>query len=486
MSIRSRIAAAAFALTGAVQAAAPPPPAVASPYGSEPTPSAEGAGAPPRGVKPWRKSKTRPRITPLPTNVTRWVQRDVEAATLRAANGDMTLIGQLHRAMTRDGTIQGVSSTRTGGLVRLPKRFRGTPKAVKTLGGVGNGIPLFDVIFPPAELARFKWDAINCGVAIAQFVQGPEDRYPVFTRLDPEFLVYRWAQDKWFYRTLEGLLEVNPGDGRWILHTPQGRYEPWNHGLWRANSRSFISKEHAILYRENYGSKLANPARVAIMPQAAAEQQKQSWFAKVMAWGVNTVFGAPPGYDVKLVESNGRGYEVFQAIIDTADRDAIINIAGQTVTTDGGVGFSNKDIHESIRADLVQGDGNALCSTLNTQAMPAVVHDLCGPAEECAVEFDTRPPADIKASADSLSACADAIDKLDTVLKGRGFQLDVGGLCARFAVPLQGDNNGEQIVDEGEGQSKVRVAEDDVAPETPVPDLDVTTEAPDLEEELGS
>jgi Protein of unknown function (DUF935) len=478
-----------MALTGAVSAAAPSPNVGAGPY-REPTASSEGTQPPAKGVKPWRKTKYRPRLTPLPVNVTRWVQRDVETATLRASQGDMTMVGQLHRAMWRDGTINGVAGTRTGGLVRLPKRFRGTPNAIKKLSelayapdsptsGEGTAQTLFETIFPDSEVAKFDWDAISCGVAIAQFVQGPEDKYPVFTRLDPEFLVYRWAEDRWYYRTLEGLLEIEPGNGRWILFTPMGRYEPWNHGSWRALARSFISKEHAILYRENYGSKLANPARVAIMPQGANEAQKQSWFAKVMGWGINTVFGAPPGYDVKLIESNGRGYEVFEAIIDHADRDAIICITGQTVTVDGGVGFANGDIHKSIRADIIQGDGNTLAGCLNAQALPAVVHDLCGENEALCIEWDTRPPADVAAQAESLEKCADAIERLDQVLTPLGHRVDVPSLCARFAVPIVGDQGGRSVP-----EAKVRVAEDKpgpakAAPEPEVPDLD-------LDEELAS
>lgn len=479
MGLRQRFATAAGTIAtilAAASASAAQSPAVNAAFNVPPTPAGDFSGPPPRGVRPWRKTRNRPRLTPLPINVTRWVQRDIEAATLRAQSGDMSTIGQLHRAMWRDGTIKGVSGTRTGGLIRLPKKFRGTPHAVKTLGGQGNEATLFDTIFPPAELAMFMWDGINCGFALAQFVQGEEDRYPVFVRLDPEFLVYRWAEDRWYYRTLEGLLPITPGDGRWILHTPEGRYEPWNRGAWRALARSFISKEHAILYRENYGSKLANPARVAVMPQGANEAQKQSWFSKVMGWGVNTVFGAPPGYDVKIVESNGQGYEVFKDIIDHADRDSIIGIAGQVVTTDGGTGFSNQDIHKSIRADIIQGDGNAICSTLNSQALPAVVYDVCGPAETCCVEWDTTPPADVKAAADSLSACADAIDRLDVVLKPRGLTLDVGGLCARFSVPLLSPETGL-----AESDPKVRVA--DELPPAPSPGelLLGPVEVPDLD-----
>ena len=82
---------------------------------------------------------------------------------------------------------------------------------------------------------------------------------------------------------------------------------PWQHGLWRAVGRAYIRKEHATLHKDNWEAKLANPARVAIAPQGGTPEQAQSWFQKVMAWGVNTVFSITPGYDVKLLESNGRG-----------------------------------------------------------------------------------------------------------------------------------------------------------------------------------
>jgi hypothetical protein len=53
-----------------------------------------------------------------------------------------------------------------------------------------------------------------------------------------------------------------------------------------------------------------------------------------MAWGVNTVFGLTPGYDVKLLESNGRGYECFIKTIAEANNDMIVSVAGQVVAVD--------------------------------------------------------------------------------------------------------------------------------------------------------
>jgi len=386
-------------------------------------------------------------MSPLPVNQTRWLQADIELAETRAGNGDLTAVAQLYRAFGRDGTIQGLLGTRTGGLVRLPKRFSGTPDAVAKLEGTQGSPGLFDRIFPPSELEQLDADGDVLGVGVGMFMQGEADEYPTLVRLDPEFLLYRWSEDRWYYRSLDGLLPISPGDGTWVLHTPRGRFEPWNRGLWKALGRAYISKEHAILHRENYAGKLANPARVAVSPQGAGEAQKQSWFRTVMAWGVNTVFGVTPGYDVKLVESNGRGFEVFAAIIETSDREAMIAIAGQVVTVTGGTGFANANIHATIRSDLIQGDGNALSATLNAQALPPVVHAYVNANDSAQIAWDTRPPADLKAGAESFSAVAKAIIDLDAALKAQRIELDVREVLSRFAVPVKGDMNGDAVPD---------------------------------------
>lgn len=401
-----------------------------------------------RGVRPWRKTSRKPRIAPLPVTRTRWLQSDIEHAELMAAGGDLTLAAQLYRAFQRDGTLQGLLGTRTGGLVRLPKAFLGTPAAVAALEGTGGEPGAFAKYFPQAEVQRMVDDGIVLGVSVGMFIQGTLDTHPKLVRLDPEFLLYRASEDRWYYRSMTGLLPITPGDGQWVLHTPYGRYEPWNRGLWKSLARAFIAKEHAFLHRENYAGKLANPARVAVSPQGAAERQKQSWFRAVMAWGVNSVFGVTPGYDVKLIESNGRGYEVFAAIIETSNLEIIVGLAGQVVTTTGGVGFANADIHATIRGDLIQGDGNAIAATLNEQALGPVIVDLVGPANDNAsVAWDTRPPADLTSGAESLSAAAAAINDLTAALKAHGIELDVAAICTRFAVPVRGDRNGDAVPD---------------------------------------
>lgn len=391
-------------------------------------------------------------LQPQPTTQTRWYLADLELAERLADGGDLTLCAQLMRSARKDGVLAGVLSTRTGGLVRLPKKFRGDPDIVAALEqghDSEEGVSVrsvFDEMLPPTELAHFAADGELCGVAVGELVPVEGRDYPVFVRLDPEFLQYRWSENRWYFRSLAGLLPITPGDGRWVLHTPGGRNAPWQHGLWKAVGRAFIRKEHAALHRDNWEGKLANPARVAVAPQGASELQKEDWFRRVMAWGVNTVFGMTPGYDVKLVESNGRGYESFQKTIAEQNQELIIAVAGQTVTTDGGAGFQNSDIHKSIRADLIKSTADALAFTINTQCLPAYILKVWGEdalRRSVVVEWDVTPPKDRNAEAQSLTTTAQAITQLKDALAAHDRQLDIDTICARFGVPVLGDTNGD-------------------------------------------
>jgi hypothetical protein len=258
--------------------------------------------------------------------------------------------------------------------------------------------------------------------------------------LEPEYLVFNWTENQWYYQSVGGMLAITPGDGTWVLHVPGGELAPWNHGLWRALARAYIRKDHAALSKDLWEAKLAHPARVAVAPIGASQEQSLSWFEKVMAWGKNTVFAFTPGYDVKLIESNGRGADSFRETIAEQNREIMILIAGQTVTTDGGTGFANADIHKSIRSDIIETTAGALAYTVNTQILPAWTIAEFGEdallAGGVVVEWDVTPPKDRNSEAASLVTTANAMKLLTEALAPHNVTLDVGALCDRFAVPV--------------------------------------------------
>lgn len=400
---------------------------------------------------------------------TRWYQSELETAEIAADTGNLQLAGKLIRSIRKDGVVSGVMSTATDGLVRLPKRFRGDQEVVAALE-VGHDIvrSLFDEMCPPTELALMAADGKFLGISVGELVPVKDRDYPVLVRLDPEFLYYRWNENRWYYRATIGLIPITPGDGRWVLHVPGGRISPWQHGLWRAVGRAYIRKEHAQLHKDNWEGKLANPARVAVAPQGAAEKMKDDWWRKVMAWGINTVFGITPGYDIKLLESNGRGWESFNKTIADQNTEIIIAIAGQTVTVEGGTGFQNSDVHKTIRADLIKATADALAYTLNTQVIPQFIAKNWGEealtTRAAVVEWDVTPPKDRNSEAMSMGAAATAITQLQEALQANGLQLDIASMCERFGIPVKGDTDGDGIVDvevDTEEETALHLVEDE-------------------------
>jgi phage gp29-like protein len=371
---------------------------------------------------------------------TRWYLRELEAAVHAADSGDLAPAAKLVREVRSDGVLAGVLSTRTSGLVRLPRRLRGEDDIIASLEArSGATRSVFDEMCPAAELAKLTDDGVLLGVGLAEMVRVRGRSHKLLVRRDPEFLRYQWSNNQWYFRSTAGLIPIRPGDGRWVLHTPGGRSAPWQGGLWRAVGRAFIRKEHAANRRDSWEMKLANPARVAVAPAGATDSHSLSWFQKVLAWGTNTVFGVKPGYDVKLVESNGRGADSFKTTIAEQNETMTIAVAGQTVTTDGGAGFQNSDIHRSIRSDLIKDDADALAHTINTQVLPQWIADRYGMDAAlrgaAAVEWDVTPPKDRAADAQALMQFASALRVLSESLEPYKRRPDIDPLLVRFGVP---------------------------------------------------
>lgn len=404
------------------------------------------------GVTPWQKrvdpvledmvDKLREYIggdlAPPSTTQLRWYPRDVETALTMADNGDLRLAAKLWSACQHDGVIRGVLGTRTDGLVRLPKIFSGSRTQIKRLSKGQQSVgSIFDLMVPPRELAKLAADGIGCGVGIGELVPVPGRSFPILQRLEPEFLRYKSWEGRWYYLTRSGEIPVVPGNGRWVLHLPGGAVNPWRSGVVFAVGEAWIHKTHSRSYDNNWQAKLANPARVAYAPQGATEDQRQSHWRAIMAWGINTVFGLTPGYDVKLLESNGRGSDAFDRTIKRSERECIIAIAGQEVTTDGGSGFQNNDIHAQIRADLIQATASELALTINTQVIPAWVYANFGEqgfSDPVTVWWDVTPPGDRTAMANLYTSLGNGIKQLDEVLASRGERLDLEVIKERFGI----------------------------------------------------
>lgn len=404
---------------------------------------------------------------------------DLDAAIQSADLGQLTAACQLLQSVDQNPVIQGLMATRTSGLARLPVKWAGDPEVISILkqGIVANATTgdnpnsLYDYLVPPEERSRFSEDAIRLGVAVGE-LQPSTSGLPLFRQLDPAGLQYRLDTNTWVYNSVAGPVVIEPGvwpkddrESAFVLYTA-GRTTPWRRGLWKALLQCYIVALHALNYRSAWESKLANPARVGTTPLGADEEIDQRLFEQLAGWGVNTTFGLKPGQDIKLIESNGRGYECFSNTIKEQIEQIIYLISGNTVVADGGSGFQNASLFRAIRGDLIQADANALAHVENYQILPLIVEALGYPDSVVTREYVTTPPADLNTSASALTQVAAAISNLTTAFEEAGGtqRLDVAAICNQFAIPVLGDSDGDGIPD---AQESAMLAAEVPAPAEP-------------------
>ncbi len=377
-------------------------------------------------------------LIPPPWTQLEWYLEEVDDAREAADRGDFTQAGRLLRALRGDAVISGLNRSKAGGCIRLPKKWRGNPEIVNELTSTEqSAISKWDLLCPPSEVQAMVEDADFLRVSIGELVPVQGRQFRVLRRLDPEFLFYNWALGRWFYRSNGGLLDVEPGDGRWVLHLAGPAIAPWQFGNWLALGRTWVRKDSAQHLKSNWEYHLANAARVAVSPQAAGEEQRQSIFRKVMAWGINTVFSLPQGYDVKLLESNGTGWEGFDTSIKAYNEELMIAIAGQLVSITGGSGFTAEDLYANVRLDLIRDAVVPWAFTASTQIIPGYVYDVHGEEalEECpSFEHIVKRPDDLKSEAAVYTALGQGLEQIVKICREHGIEIRLAELLERFGI----------------------------------------------------
>lgn len=394
----------------------------------------------------------------LPTrSVLEWTPAMVKAAQLAADTGRLMPAADLVESLMGDDRVQGVLSTRTHGLLGLPRQFFGddedveagddeSPKAAlegtKALADRPAVPGDWAKMLPEAELALFAAWGILLGVALAEMVP-PEERdigereVPTMRVWHPRWLRHDWTTDTWWLTTAEGEVQITPGDGRWVLWTPYGSSRPWTKGAWRPLAFAYLLKQYALHDRTRASEVYGSAMRVGIAPDGATEEARRKQLRDLKRLGRDTALLFPSGWDVKLVEATGQTWQIYRDQIEWADRAIAIVLAGQYVTTEGTTGFSNGNIHAAIKHDLIQFTAEALATCLHEQVVkPWAERNYGSAARAPFVRWDTSPPEDKKTTAEAISALGDAITKLDQALSPSGRRVNAVELCSKFGVPL--------------------------------------------------
>lgn len=388
----------------------------------------------------------------IPAIRLRWYPPDIERAQLQASRGDMTMVGQLGESMKIDGVVRGLLDARTS-VVNFPRRYYGNQEIVEVLLSKNSSDrSVYDEMIPSTEARLMTADGVVCGVAIGEMVPVVGRDFPVLVRRFPQNLYYLWTKNQWYYRSIVGFIPITPGvpdakGNAWVLHIPGGRLAPWNSGLWNTLGRSYINKTQTLFARQSYEMKHSHPARVAVSPLGAAEEERRGLLAGVIKWAMNAAFSLPVGWDLKLIESNGRGIEIYENSIKTYNEEIATALCGSAVMLQGTAGFSNMDVFRVVQTDLIKTTADSWDHTVNTQILPAFIGQRWGDdalSDSVVVETDATAPKDRTVEANTLVTLANAIKGLvEAIAQAQSpdeadlVRLNMVELLARFGVPTE-------------------------------------------------
>lgn len=398
-------------------------------------------------------------VRPIRINAqTRWDPAQADTALRQAEQGDMRGVALMLDAMRRDGLINGIMGVRTSGMLRCPVKFSGDPWLVEQLRGrdpvydrsgalVDPGTPgLFWDMFPESEQSAIVFDGIMAGIGLGELVPRP-GKPPRLRHLPLHFLKYRFEADFWYFNsgasgiswaittdTDEPPVAMDPPlpsdePGRFVVYTPYGRERVWIKGMWWPCSLPFIQRQNVVFDGLRWQQNLADPLKVATA-QAGADEKHRTWLESFIRnmWRRAGGLVSPPGYQMELVESNGRGYEIYQQAYDQAGGDILVTLTGSKAGagSEGGQGFSNAPEFSKIDASKTGMVAATWETTLHEQGIRPWTKSIGQERERAPwARFDVRSPEQRAADARALGELAAGVDKIDVTLARRGRRLDL-------------------------------------------------------------
>lgn len=380
---------------------------------------------------------------PVVTWTGSWGTASIQQALDLHDQGQFLQSAQLSETVQRDDRVATALNTRCKGLLGLPREI--LPSPVGDRRDAKKAAAALVEMWPESDLQEtlvqaLRW-CVLMGFALVEIVwSGDADRWTFSLRVwHPQYVWFNWFNRKFLVNTAEGPVEINPGDGKWFLLTAEGEYRCWIQGAIRSIAIPWLGRQYAfrdwMRFNEIYGL----PIRKAIVPAQTPQGDKDGFFDDIANAGSAMVVSCPQGtdgqgYDLELIEATATGWETFKNSTEDADRRITLALLGQNLTTEvSGGSFAAAKVHGQVRQDYLEADERAVTAGFRRQVLRAWALYNFGDADLApVVRFDTTPPDDEKAKADTLLSLSTALLNVAQVAP----EVDRRKLLERFSLPL--------------------------------------------------
>jgi len=362
-------------------------------------------------------------------------------------------------AMTESGYARGILADLTHGIMGLPMTWKGDPQLIEELKDTPARVGEFQRMFPEPDRIRLMSWGITLGLGVGQMRRQYGTRagrdYPIsleeaedgtwrLPRVDrpigaPDRRILRtwnpkhvrcewWNGPSWYLMTADGEIRIEPVDGspvardelgrtrvegasnEWMLYRPYGDIKPWEYGAWKSLTIAFILGRDAMFDRSRHAEILA-PIRVGTVPAGTTETQRRKYLKLMREMQRMGMFILPPGLEYKIVESTGRVADIYAKIIEWAEREYAM-ITGAVTTATGQKGFSRGDVQERFTRSILSAFAQTFATCIYDHGLVPWGIENAGTEDVPRPEWDTLPPEDKQARAETVKACGESLKSL--------------------------------------------------------------------------
>jgi phage gp29-like protein len=364
-------------------------------------------------------------------------------ALLQLEQGQFTAAAQLCDAFGVDDRITGVLQTRVDALTSLPLELSSRTSKKKGAKLATRAQDEWSSWFPDSELKRLLRWGLLLRLGIGELLW--ETREPGYwaPRLkvwDPRYAYWRWDTRSFWLITLDGPVEITPGDGHWILYAPDGYARGWMNGLVRSLALLFLIRRWATRDWARYSEVHGLPLKKAIVPADAKTEDKEAFERDLRTLGGEGIIRVAKdeqgfGFDLALVEAASQSWQGFQRLIEKSDECIAVDVLGQNLTTSMSKGgsYAAANVHDRIRIDRLESDAKSLGACLADQVMvPWAVYNFGDEKLAPRVSWSTKAVEERSVTAKMLNDLGEALTKL----RNAGLNVDRVKVATTFRVPL--------------------------------------------------
>lgn len=390
----------------------------------------------------------------------------VDGAITALELGDFTQASLLWDAMMMDSRLSAVMETRVDALLSneveliVPGLTEGEEPEGLQAEVNADILANWPRMFPRASLASLhRWGlgiSVGLGEMLWQTVDGsPQPQLKVW---HPQNLYWRPDTKAFYLITWDGIVELAPGNGQWLLYAPyRNHYGFAEPNLLRTCNRTWLVRNFAWRDLARWGEVYSQGVKLLKGPETRAQSPDKTTIisaAKNLS-SEPLIFLPQPdkkeetGWDLSLMPVHeGTGAQTIIETIKECNSDMAIRVLGNNLPTEnkGGSLAATKQHHSDMQRGRILADDSRLCEFIRDQALrPYVLYKYGSGAVAPLPHFKVEPPDDMESRSTVFLSLAQGLVAMTTA----GAPVDKRALLERFDVPtiVVTDAEGNEIVD---------------------------------------